>query len=111
MNLDWDHLQLQLSVSSLSFLFCSISCISCRRTFVSLQMVTANTQFRTVCYHPKEYHFLSSGTDRKVRCGVVNQKYIFFLLPVELFINVNCFGVSCLVLEISTVEISAFSLI
>ena len=34
-----------------------------------------------------------------------------FLLPVVLFISLNCFGVSCLVLEISAVEISAFSLI
>ena len=38
-----------------------------------------------------------------------NHKYIFFLLHLVLFISLNCFGVSCLVLEISAVEISAFS--
>ena len=39
------------------------------------------------------------------------KKYIFSLFPVELFINLDSFGVSCLVSEISAVEISAFSLI
>uniref|UniRef100_A0A665THZ6 Cilia- and flagella-associated protein 52 n=1 Tax=Echeneis naucrates TaxID=173247 RepID=A0A665THZ6_ECHNA len=34
--------------------------------FVSLQMVIANTVFRTVCYHPEEYQIITSGTDRKV---------------------------------------------
>ena len=34
-----------------------------------------------------------------------NQKYIFFLLPVVLLINLDCFAGSCLVSEIS-----AFSL-
>ncbi|KAF3687519.1 Cilia- and flagella-associated protein 52 [Channa argus] len=34
--------------------------------FVSLQMVIANTMFRTVCYHPDEYQIITSGTDRKV---------------------------------------------
>ncbi|XP_026215597.1 cilia- and flagella-associated protein 52 isoform X2 [Anabas testudineus] len=34
--------------------------------FVSLQMVIANTMFRTVCYHPEEYQIITSGTDRKV---------------------------------------------
>ncbi|XP_049900646.1 cilia- and flagella-associated protein 52 [Epinephelus moara] len=34
--------------------------------FVSLQMVIANTLFRTVCYHPEEYQLITSGTDRKV---------------------------------------------
>ena len=32
-----------------------------------------------------------------------------FLLPVVLFIRLDSFGVSCLVLKISAVEISAFS--
>ena len=32
---------------------------------------------------------------------------ILFLLPVVLFINLDCFSVSCLVLEISTIKISA----
>ena len=36
------------------------------------------------------------------------KKIIFFLLPVVLFINLYCFGVSCLVLEILAVEVSAF---
>ena len=40
-----------------------------------------------------------------------NQKCILFLLPVELFINLDSFGVSCLVLEILAEGISAFSLI
>ena len=40
---------------------------------------------------------------------IPNQKYILFLLPVVLFINLDSFGVSCLVLEISAVEISALS--
>uniref|UniRef100_A0A8C4GF86 Cilia- and flagella-associated protein 52 n=1 Tax=Dicentrarchus labrax TaxID=13489 RepID=A0A8C4GF86_DICLA len=34
--------------------------------FVSLQMVIANTLFRTLCYHPEEYQIITSGTDRKV---------------------------------------------
>ncbi|XP_029948827.1 cilia- and flagella-associated protein 52 [Salarias fasciatus] len=34
--------------------------------FVSLQMMIANTMFRTVCYHPDEYQIITSGTDRKV---------------------------------------------
>ncbi|XP_028988356.1 cilia- and flagella-associated protein 52 isoform X2 [Betta splendens] len=34
--------------------------------FLSLQMVIANTMFRTVCYHPEEYQIITSGTDRKV---------------------------------------------
>ncbi|XP_073334856.1 cilia- and flagella-associated protein 52 [Pagrus major] len=34
--------------------------------FESLQMVIANTLFRTVCYHPQEYQIITSGTDRKV---------------------------------------------
>ncbi|XP_040002549.1 cilia- and flagella-associated protein 52 isoform X1 [Xiphias gladius] len=34
--------------------------------FVSLQMVIANTLFRTVCYHPEEYQIITSATDRKV---------------------------------------------
>ncbi|CAG5947586.1 cilia- and flagella-associated protein 52 [Menidia menidia] len=34
--------------------------------FVSLQMMIANTLFRTVCYHPEEYQIITSGTDRKV---------------------------------------------
>ena len=38
-----------------------------------------------------------------------NKKYTFFLLPVVLFISWGCFSVSCLVLEISGVEIFAFS--
>ncbi|XP_040002550.1 cilia- and flagella-associated protein 52 isoform X2 [Xiphias gladius] len=33
--------------------------------FVSLQMVIANTLFRTVCYHPEEYQIITSATDRK----------------------------------------------
>ena len=39
-----------------------------------------------------------------------NQKYMFLLLPVELFISLDSVAVSCLVLEISAVEISAFAL-
>ncbi|XP_054461063.1 cilia- and flagella-associated protein 52 [Anoplopoma fimbria] len=34
--------------------------------FASLQMVIANTLFRTVCYHPEEYQIITGGTDRKV---------------------------------------------
>ncbi|XP_034544788.1 cilia- and flagella-associated protein 52 [Notolabrus celidotus] len=34
--------------------------------FTSLTMVIANTLFRTVCYHPEEYQFITSGTDRKI---------------------------------------------
>ena len=37
-----------------------------------------------------------------------NQRYIFFLLPVVLFIILDSFGVSCPVLEISAIEMSAF---
>uniref|UniRef100_A0A3Q1HKP4 Cilia- and flagella-associated protein 52 n=1 Tax=Anabas testudineus TaxID=64144 RepID=A0A3Q1HKP4_ANATE len=33
---------------------------------IVLQMVIANTMFRTVCYHPEEYQIITSGTDRKV---------------------------------------------
>ena len=38
-------------------------------------------------------------------------KYTFFLLHLVLFVNVDCFGVSCLVLDILVVEISTFSLV
>ena len=41
--------------------------------------------------------------------GQLNQKYIFFLTHLLLFINLDSFGVSCLVLEKSAVEISTFS--
>ena len=41
----------------------------------------------------------------------LKSKYICFLLPVALFINLDCFGVSCLDLEIAAVENSDFSLI
>uniref|UniRef100_A0A8B9LTK7 Cilia- and flagella-associated protein 52 n=1 Tax=Astyanax mexicanus TaxID=7994 RepID=A0A8B9LTK7_ASTMX len=34
--------------------------------FVRNQMVLANTQFQTVCYHPEEYQIITSGTDRKI---------------------------------------------
>uniref|UniRef100_A0A3Q3KS70 Cilia- and flagella-associated protein 52 n=1 Tax=Monopterus albus TaxID=43700 RepID=A0A3Q3KS70_MONAL len=33
---------------------------------IVLQMVIANTLFRTVCYHPEEYQIITSGTNRKV---------------------------------------------
>ena len=36
-------------------------------------------------------------------------KSFFFLVHLVLFINLDCFDVSCLVLQISAVEISAFS--
>ena len=36
-----------------------------------------------------------------------NQKYIRYVLPVELFISQDSFGVSCLVFEISAAEICA----
>ena len=39
----------------------------------------------------------------------ITARYIFFLLPVELFIRLDYFGASCLVLEISAAEVSAFS--
>ena len=38
-----------------------------------------------------------------------NSASIFFLSPVVLFINLDSFGVSCLVFEISAIKISAFS--
>uniref|UniRef100_A0A8C5R5C0 Cilia- and flagella-associated protein 52 n=1 Tax=Leptobrachium leishanense TaxID=445787 RepID=A0A8C5R5C0_9ANUR len=34
--------------------------------FVRLQMILSNTLFRCVCYHPEEFQFLTSGTDRKI---------------------------------------------
>ncbi|KAF7651790.1 hypothetical protein LDENG_00105250 [Lucifuga dentata] len=34
--------------------------------FVSIKMVLANTMYRTVCYHPEEFHIVTSGTDRKI---------------------------------------------
>ena len=46
------------------------------------------------------------STDRSPQ----NLTSIFLLLPVELFIRLDSFGVSCLVLKILAVEISAFSL-
>ena len=30
------------------------------------QMVHANTLFQYVCYHPAEYQFITTGTDRKI---------------------------------------------
>ena len=43
--------------------------------------------------------------------GQLTPKYIFFLLHEVLFISLDTFGVSCLVLGILAVEISVFSLI
>nr|AAH72072.1 MGC78960 protein [Xenopus laevis] len=34
--------------------------------FTRIQMVMSNTLFRCVCYHPKEFQFITSGTDRKI---------------------------------------------
>ncbi|CAN9510530.1 unnamed protein product [Ophioblennius macclurei] len=34
--------------------------------FVGINMIIANTVFKTVCYHPEEYQIITSGTDRKV---------------------------------------------
>ncbi|XP_074549088.1 cilia- and flagella-associated protein 52 [Halichoeres trimaculatus] len=34
--------------------------------FVSLNRVIANTLFHTLCYHPEEFHIITSGTDRKI---------------------------------------------
>ncbi|KAM8842729.1 cilia- and flagella-associated protein 52 [Synchiropus picturatus] len=34
--------------------------------FVSRQLVTANSMFQTVCYHPEEFQMITSGTDGKV---------------------------------------------
>ncbi|XP_068178405.1 cilia- and flagella-associated protein 52 [Antennarius striatus] len=36
------------------------------KQFVSLQTLNANTQVWTVCYHPEEYHIITSGNDRKI---------------------------------------------
>ncbi|XP_076027283.1 cilia- and flagella-associated protein 52-like [Genypterus blacodes] len=33
---------------------------------VSIKMVLANTMYRTVCYHPGEFHIIAGGTDRKI---------------------------------------------
>ena len=38
-----------------------------------------------------------------------NQQYIFFLVPVVLFVHPDCFGVSCRVLQMSAVGASALS--
>lgn len=38
-----------------------------------------------------------------------NQKSIFFFLPVELFISHDCFGMSCLRLEMTVIEMPAWS--
>ena len=43
--------------------------------------------------------------------GTVHPKIKIHISPLMLFINLDCFGVSCLVVEISAVKISAFSLI
>ena len=42
---------------------------------------------------------------------IPKSKIHIFLLPVELIINPDSFDVSCLVLEISAIEISTFSII
>ncbi|XP_069606735.1 cilia- and flagella-associated protein 52 [Ranitomeya imitator] len=34
--------------------------------FIRKQMVLSNTLFRCVCYHPEEFQFITSGTDRKI---------------------------------------------
>ena len=38
-----------------------------------------------------------------------NQKYIFFLFPVVLIFHLDCFDVSCRVLELLAVEVSLLS--
>lgn len=44
-----------------------------------------------------------------VKRGRQNQKYIFFFLPVMLFIHLDCFGLSSRVLEVLAVEICLLS--
>ncbi|KFQ22946.1 WD repeat-containing protein 16, partial [Mesitornis unicolor] len=34
--------------------------------FVKKQILLANTFFKCVCYHPEEYHIITSGTDSKI---------------------------------------------
>ena len=41
--------------------------------------------------------------------SVQDQKCIYFLSPVVLFIGLDCFGVSCLLLEILAVQISVYN--
>ena len=41
--------------------------------------------------------------------GTVHPKIKLHIFPVVLFICIDSFGVSCLVLEISAIEISAFT--
>ena len=69
--------------------------------------------------HPSSFTSVSSITNKvfssyKGTVQIFNYSIyinIFFLLPVVLFISLDSFGVSCLVLEISAIEISAFYLI
>ena len=62
------------------------------------------TILQKLAHHKEMFYSGFKGTDHpKIK------KYRFFILPVELFVSLDCFGVSCLVLEISAVEISAFS--
>ncbi|KAM4691350.1 cilia- and flagella-associated protein 52 [Rhinophrynus dorsalis] len=34
--------------------------------FIRLQMILSNTLFHCVCYHPEEFQFITSGSDRKI---------------------------------------------
>ena len=47
------------------------------------------------------------GKGKQRESSPQKQRYIVFLLSVVLFISINSFGGSCLVLEMSTKEISA----
>ena len=66
----------------------------CNNSRIS-QMLNKNT---------KAGFLLSKRIYLKVTVPPPNQKHRCFLLPVVLFINLDCFSVTCLVLEISAVE-------
>ena len=55
------------------------------------------------------FYFNSLLEKTAILKGTVHPKSKIHSLPVELFISLDCFGVSCLVLKISAVEVSAFS--
>ena len=65
--------------------------------------------FYFILYTPKWLNVCQSNI-KGVSKGTVQPKIKnTYILHLGLFISLNCFGVSCLVLEILTVEISAFS--
>ncbi|KAM9315277.1 cilia- and flagella-associated protein 52 [Pholidichthys leucotaenia] len=62
--------------------------------FVSLQKMSANTRFHTVCYYPEEFQIITSGTDRKVAYWDVYNGSAIRELEASQSRAINCMDIS-----------------